>query len=80
MKLYLLHLAWTARPPTLRATLALSGATWLSQSLLFEGLLVNQGVPAATFIYLTALLFPSLLLVNRRFAPFCAAAARFAVG
>ncbi len=72
MKLYLLYLLRLLALPTLLATLALSGAIWLSQSLRFVDLIVNKGIPATTFVYLTALLFPSLLLVILPFALFCA--------
>jgi lipopolysaccharide export system permease protein len=73
MKIYLLYLLRQLALPTLFATLALSGAIWLSQSLRFVDLIVNKGIPAVTFVYLTALLFPSLLLVILPFALFCAA-------
>ncbi len=72
MKLYLYYLLRQLTLPTVFATLALSGAIWLSQSLRFVDLIVNKGIPATTFIYLTALLFPSLLLVILPFALFCA--------
>lgn len=72
MKLYLLYLLRQLALPTMFATLALSGAIWLSQSLRFVDLIVNKGVPATTFGYLTLLLFPSLLLVILPFALFCA--------
>lgn len=72
MKLYLLYLLRQLALPTVLATLALSGAIWLSQSLRFVDLIVNKGVPATTFGYLTLLLFPSLLLVILPFALFCA--------
>ena len=72
MKIYLLYLLRQLALPTLFATLALSGAIWLSQSLRFVDLLVNKGIPATTFLHLTALLFPSLLLVILPFALFCA--------
>jgi lipopolysaccharide export system permease protein len=73
MKIYLLYLLRQLALPTLFATLALSGAIWLSQSLRFVDHIVNKGIPAVTFVYLTALLFPSLLLVILPFALFCAA-------
>jgi lipopolysaccharide export system permease protein len=71
MKLYLFYLLRQLALPTLFATLALSGAIWLSQSLRFVDLIVNKGIPATTFIYLTALLYPSLLMVILPFALFC---------
>jgi lipopolysaccharide export system permease protein len=72
MKLYALYLLWQLTLPTLLATLAFSGAVWLSQSLRFVDLIVNKGLPVTTFLYLTLLLFPSLLLVILPFALFCA--------
>lgn len=72
MKLYARYLLWQLALPTLLATLAFSGAVWLSQSLRFVDLIVNKGLPVTTFLYLTLLLFPSLLLVILPFALFCA--------
>ena len=72
MKIYLRYLVWQLVLPTLLATVAFSGAVWLSQSLRFVDLIVNKGLPLTTFLYLTALLFPSLLLVVMPFALFCA--------
>jgi len=71
MKIYLRYLIWQLILPALIATLAFSGAVWLSQSLRFVDLIVNKGLPLATFLYLTVLLFPSLLLVIMPFALFC---------
>ncbi|HET6519783.1 MAG TPA: LPS export ABC transporter permease LptF [Geminicoccaceae bacterium] len=66
---YLLNqLAW----PLAFATLAFSGAVWLSQSLRLVDLIVNRGLPVTTFLYLTVLLFPSLLVVILPAAVFCA--------
>ena len=72
MKIYLRYLTWQLVLPTFLATVAFSGAVWLSQSLRFVDLIVNKGLPLTTFLYLTALLFPSLLLVVMPFALFCA--------
>ncbi|MGI9450467.1 MAG: LPS export ABC transporter permease LptF [Geminicoccaceae bacterium] len=72
MKIYLRYLVWQLVLPTFLATVAFSGAVWLSQSLRFVDLIVNKGLPLTTFLYLTALLFPSLLLVVMPFALFCA--------
>ncbi|MGH6915469.1 MAG: LptF/LptG family permease, partial [Geminicoccales bacterium] len=71
MRMYALYLLWQLTLPTLLATLAFSGAVWLSQSLRFVDLIVNKGLPISTFLYLTLLLFPSLLLVILPFAMFC---------
>ena len=63
MKLYTRYLLSQLTLPVLIATLAFSGAVWLSQSLRFVDLIVNKGLPVTTFLYLTLLLFPSLLTV-----------------
>ena len=42
-------------------TLSLTCIIWLSQSLRFIEMIVNQGVSTATFIYLTILMLPSFL-------------------
>ncbi|MGI9437970.1 MAG: LPS export ABC transporter permease LptF [Geminicoccaceae bacterium] len=72
MKIYLRYLVWQLLLPAIIATVAFSGAVWLSQSLRFVDLIVNKGLPLTTFLYFTALLFPSLLLVIIPFALFCA--------
>ena len=72
MKLYLRYLLRQLALPALVATLAFSGAVWLSQSLRFVDLIVNKGLPVTTFLYLTLLLFPSLLLVILPVAVFSA--------
>lgn len=56
--------------PTLLALGALAGALWLSQSLRFVDLIVNRGLPVDSFIYLTLLLVPSLILVVIPFSAF----------
>jgi lipopolysaccharide export system permease protein len=72
MRLYLRYLLRQLALPALVATLAFSGAVWLSQSLRFVDLIVNKGLPVTTFLYLTALLFPSLLLISLPVALFSA--------
>ena len=47
--------------PTLLALVAFSGAVWVSQSLRFVDLIVNKGLSVGRFLYLTALLVPSLV-------------------
>ena len=63
MKTYVRYLLAQLAWPMLFAGLAFSGTVWLSQSLRLVDLIVNKGLPPATFLYLTLLLFPSLLLV-----------------
>ena len=52
-------------------TLSLSCIIWLSQSLRFIEMIVNQGVSAATFIYLTVLMLPSFLTHILPISLFC---------
>ena len=59
--------------PTLLALVAFSGAVWVSQSLRFVDLIVNKGLSVGRFLYLTALLVPSLVLVILPFAAFIGA-------
>lgn len=53
------HLAW----PTLVITGSLVGIIWLTQALRFIDFIVNRGLSIGDFIYITSLLFPSLLLL-----------------
>ena len=41
----------------------LTGVVWLSQSLRLLDLVINRGQSAPTFIYLTLLVLPSLLVI-----------------
>lgn len=63
MSLYQRYLFRQIMWPFLFAALGLAGAVWLSQSLRFVDLIVNQGVSVWTFLFLTMLLLPSLMLV-----------------
>ena len=47
-------------------TIGLTCIIWLSQSLRFVEMIVNQGVTASTFIYLTMLMLPNFLTVILR--------------
>lgn len=58
--------------PLLLITLTLTGIAWLTQSLRFIDLIVNRGLSIYSFIYLSALLIPSLLSVILPVAMFCA--------
>lgn len=51
------HLAW----PTLLITASLTCIIWLTQALRFIDFIVNRGLSIGDFIYITSLLFPSLL-------------------
>ena len=52
-------------------TLGLTSIIWLSQSLRFVEMIVNQGVTAVTFIYLTMLMLPNFLTIILPIALFC---------
>ena len=62
MRVYVRYLLSQLAIPTVVAVISVAGAVWLSQSLRLFDLIVNKGLPATTFLWLTALLFPSLLL------------------
>lgn len=72
MRLYTRYLISQLAVPLLVALLAVSGAVWLSQALQLVDLMVNKGLPISTFLYLTALVFPSLLLLILPLALFVA--------
>jgi lipopolysaccharide export system permease protein len=52
-------------------TAGLSCIIWLSQSLRFVEMIVNQGVSVTTFVYLTMLMLPSFLTIILPIALFC---------
>ncbi|MBM3556572.1 MAG: LPS export ABC transporter permease LptF [Alphaproteobacteria bacterium] len=49
--------------PFLFVTLALTAVVWLTQSLRFVEMIVNRGLSAGSFVYLTLLLLPTFLSV-----------------
>lgn len=53
------HLAW----PTLVITAGLTGIIWLTQALRFIDFMLSRGISAASFLYLTGLMVPSLLMI-----------------
>jgi len=55
----LMHLLW----PTVLITMSLTGIVWLTQILRFLDFMLNRGLGATDFIYLTGLMLPQLLLV-----------------
>lgn len=61
MRLYIryivTHLAW----PTLLITASLTCIIWLTQALRFIDFIVNRGLSIGDFLFITSLLFPSLL-------------------
>jgi lipopolysaccharide export system permease protein len=58
--------------PMLFITLAGTGVLWLTESLRIIDRSVNDGLPAATLLYLTALVMPSVLAIVLPLALFCA--------
>ncbi len=58
--------------PTLFITGALVGVVWLTQSLRFVDLIVNRGLSAGSFFYLTMLLLPGFVSLILPIALFCA--------
>jgi lipopolysaccharide export system permease protein len=63
--------------PFLVILCALSGLAWLSQSLRFIDYIVNEGVSVRDFLWLTALMMPSLLGLVLPIALFCAVLYRY---
>lgn len=57
---------------TVFITIALAAIIWLTQSLRFVELIINRGLSLGSFLYLTALLLPSFLLVILPAALACA--------
>ncbi len=49
--------------PVIVVALTLTSIIWLSQSLRFIDLIVNKGLDVSTFLYLSILLIPSLLII-----------------
>lgn len=60
------QLGWS----TLIVALSLTSIVWLTQALRFVDFIVNRGVSVLTFLHLTLLLVPSLLLIVLPFALF----------
>lgn len=56
--------------PMLIVTFGITGIAWLSQSLKFIDFIVNKGLSIVKFIYLSALIVPSLLMVTIPVAAF----------
>jgi lipopolysaccharide export system permease protein len=63
MKLYNKYIIKSIIMPALVITLTLTSIVWLTQSLRFIDLIVNKGLDISTFVYLSALLLPSLLML-----------------
>jgi lipopolysaccharide export system permease protein len=58
--------------PLLFFTFVLTGVVWLSQSLRMLDLVINQSQSAGTYLYLTLLALPQLMVLILPFALFCA--------
>jgi lipopolysaccharide export system permease protein len=58
--------------PFLFVALTLTGVIWLTQSLRFIERIVNQGLPLQSFLHITLLLLPGVLLIILPVALFCA--------
>ena len=58
--------------PFFFVTLALTGVVWLTQSLRFLDLIINKGLSAGGFLYLTLLMLPGFLTIILPIALFCA--------
>lgn len=63
MRQYVLYIMKNLAWPTLLITASLTGIIWLTQALRFIDFIVNRGLSIGNFIYITSLLFPSLLLL-----------------
>jgi len=58
--------------PLAFVTLSLTAVVWLTQSLQFVDMIINQGLSASRFLYLTILLTPGFLALILPIALFCA--------
>ena len=59
-------------PPMVFITLVLTGVIWLTQSLRFVDMIVNRGLSAGEFLYVTLLLMPGVLVLILPISLFCA--------
>ncbi len=72
MKRYVRYINYHLSMPLLVITMTLTGIIWLTQSLRFIDLIVNRGLGVSTFLYLSALILPSLLLIILPIGLYCA--------
>ena len=63
MRQYERYLASNLIWPTVLVTAALTGIVWLTQVLRFVDFMLNRGLTASEFLYLTGLMLPQLLLM-----------------
>ncbi len=71
MKQYAKYICSSLIVPMTMITLTLTGIVWLTQSSRYVDMIVNHGVSLGTFVYMTGLLLPSLLMVILPVALFC---------
>ncbi|MDA0260693.1 MAG: LPS export ABC transporter permease LptF [Proteobacteria bacterium] len=57
------YILWQLLGPTVFITVTLTGVIWLTQSLRFLDLIINRGLSAGDFFYLTLLLLPKILVL-----------------
>ena len=57
------YILWQLLGPTVFVTVTLTGVIWLTQSLRFLDLIINKGLSAGDFFYLTLLLLPKILVL-----------------
>ncbi len=71
MRIYNRYIIYNLMMPVLVIALTLTGIVWLTQSLRLVDLIVNKGLDVATFLYISSLLIPSLLMIVLPIALFC---------
>lgn len=63
MHIYKKYIALNLLMPVIVVSLTFTSIIWLSQSLRFIDLIINKGLDVSTFLYLSILLIPSLLVI-----------------
>lgn len=66
------YILWQLLAATAFVTVTLTGVIWVSQSLRFVDLIINKGVSAGMFLYLSLLALPGLMAIILPVALFCA--------
>jgi lipopolysaccharide export system permease protein len=72
MKRYIRYINFQLFMPLVVITVTLTGIIWLTQSLRFIDLIVNRGLGVSTFLYLSSLIIPSLLMISLPVGLYCA--------
>lgn len=65
------YILWQLSPPLVVILASLVGVVWLTQSLRFVDLIVNRGLSASHFLYLTVLLLPGIVVLIIPIALLC---------